>query len=236
MTCPFCQLLHDPEKSNCNDRSTGALIRRAGPIVDEAGFAQRPHAKHSLCVKLSCNRLVPDTAPVCPHCGTYQLRRRPDPVRSALTTLVACVRACEKVDMHSEPTPQLDAAILQAELALRLGSKRPVHISLDPKAAFQSIHPDNPPLTCTQFLEHALDSAVAMLSELQEANKLAGGMAHLLLLDMIENASVMAARIRAILKAASFEAAPVGTPPDAALEAARDVSDSAPGGKGTEAP
>lgn len=30
--CPFCSLLHDPEKSNCNDPKTGALIRRRGPV------------------------------------------------------------------------------------------------------------------------------------------------------------------------------------------------------------
>lgn len=32
--CPFCQLLHDPEKTHCNDPHTGALIRRAGPITE----------------------------------------------------------------------------------------------------------------------------------------------------------------------------------------------------------
>lgn len=36
MKCPFCQLLHDPEKSHCNDPRTGALIRRKGPIEETA--------------------------------------------------------------------------------------------------------------------------------------------------------------------------------------------------------
>lgn len=32
MICQFCNLRHDPEKSNCNDPRTGALIRRRGPV------------------------------------------------------------------------------------------------------------------------------------------------------------------------------------------------------------
>lgn len=33
MSCPFCHLRHDPEKTHCNDPHTGALIRRAGPVT-----------------------------------------------------------------------------------------------------------------------------------------------------------------------------------------------------------
>lgn len=99
--CPFCKLLHDPTKTNCNDPQTGEMIRRAGPI---------------------------------------------NPLR-----------------LH---------AVLMAE---------------------------PPSLTCTQFLEHAKNSMDAALDELIAANKLASGLASLLLLDMIENTGVMRARIHRIL-------------------------------------
>lgn len=32
-TCQFCNMLHNPELSNCNDPHTRALIRRRGPIA-----------------------------------------------------------------------------------------------------------------------------------------------------------------------------------------------------------
>lgn len=38
--CPFCKLVHDPTKTNCNDPKTGALIRRAGPLP--AGVTTTP--------------------------------------------------------------------------------------------------------------------------------------------------------------------------------------------------
>lgn len=60
-----------------------------------------------------------------------------------------------------------------------------------------------PEPSCTEMLEYARDSADAMLGELKQANATCcSGMASLLLLDMIENATVMAARIRAIIEAA----------------------------------
>lgn len=157
-TCQFCQLIHDPEISNCNDPLTGALIRRAGPIA-------KPKPTFHLCVNADCNRLVPDTADVCQHCQTNQTGR-----------------------------------FSEGEIVVRVFGGKFAHSVLS--SALQSIHPDNPQLTCVQFLEHARNSMDAADAELQGANKLASGMASLLLFDMIREVCVMAARIRAILAAA----------------------------------
>lgn len=258
LPCPFCQLYHDPEKTHCNDPHTGALIRRAGPVSihEESAGARKQPVQHDLCVKLECNRLVPAGASTCPHCGTYQLRRRPDPIRTALTNIVDAVRSCIDVRM-----PTLDAAMMQAELALRPCAEPPVGFSIEPKrftdgtpielksdgpgatvaAAFQSIHPDNPPPTCIDFLGLARDSMDAAVAELQAANKdrTCGGLASLLLLDLIRESSTMAFRIRAVLNAASNEAgAKRGgvNPMSEHGQAMAKFVVAAKGGKGTEAP
>lgn len=158
-----------------------------------------PTEKFNRCTK--CQRLLPDTD-ICPHCGLLNLRRRPGPVRAALILLVDRVK-----EIKGYWTESIDNAMLQAELALRPSTtERPPNLILEPKAAFESIHPDNPPLTCLDFLSEARDSADAMLAELTEANKTCSGMASLLLLDMIREASVMCARIRRIISAASSDA------------------------------
>lgn len=140
-----------------------------------------PTNEYKRCPK--CDRILPDT-PVCPVCSSKQVR-----LREALKLLVSRV-----YDVKGYWTENLDTAMQQAEAELKLDPAAPLQLAA------------TPPLTCNQFLEHARDSMDAALGELQEANKTCGGLASLLLLDMIRETGVMAARIRAILRAASNDA------------------------------
>lgn len=136
-----------------------------------------------------CHRLMAASATRCPHCGKVVMKRRPDPIREALVTLMGRV-----LEIKGQWTESIDNAMQQGHQALG----GPDHAAL-----MRMANPDlNPPLTCVQFLEHARDSMDAADGELQAANKLASGMASLLLLDMIRETATMAARIRAIISAA----------------------------------
>lgn len=148
-----------------------------------------------------------------PHTGALIRRAGPitpmpltHPIKLDLTPYGALDLLVRRVnEIKGQWTESLDTAMQRAKEVIQREQDR---LSKLARAMMQSIHPDNPPLTCQQHLEHARDAADSMLDELTEANKTCGGLASLLLLDMVRETSVMASRIRAIIQAASSDAGP----------------------------
>lgn len=186
--CPFCQLLHDPTRSNCNDPATGALIRRAGPLTD-----------------LRYSPLVtprPENQPL----QSAIAGRVYKPVELQLTPFGALDLLVRRIDEcgHRGFSDDFMAAYHHAGEVVKRERTRLSQLAVE---MMQSGLPENAP-TCIHHLEDARDAMDAVVAELQAANKdrTCGGMASLLLLDMIDKSTTMQSRIRAIMNAASSDA------------------------------